>query len=231
MEGLGRVAVCVAIRYVVAGQDSRLAQVRRHDGGQREHHIAHHRDGVGFEEGVAARRDHHGISHYIRHLTNADSIRDGAYYLGSGEHPSFRGCDREVIRDRIDLRGDEGRIEVGNRAYAARILRGYRGDGTGAEDGERGEGLEVRLDSRASAGIRACDGERNSDHGAWKSLPRKAKVLLPAHVADFPRVLEDHATSYRSSAMREVSWRSGKVARIASVDTSAIAMNKTQAPE
>jgi hypothetical protein len=40
-----------------------------------------------------------------------------------------------------------------------------------------------------------------------------------------------YATSYRSSAMREVSWRSGRVARIASADTSAIAMNKTQASE
>src|SRR5260370_35460579 len=164
-QRLRRLAHRITIRHVAAGQDTRLAQMRRADGGQREHHIAHHRDRVGFEEGVAARRDHHGIDHYIRDLTNADSIRDGAYYLGSGEHPSFRGCDREVIRDRIDLRGDEGRIEVGNRAYAARILRGYRGDHAVAEDGERGEGLEVRLDSRASAGIRARDGERNSGHG------------------------------------------------------------------
>ena len=45
------------------------------------------------------------------------------------------------------------------------------------------------------------------------------------------RVLEDHATSYRSAAVHEVSRRSGKVARIASADTSAIAMNKSQAPE
>jgi hypothetical protein len=75
----------------------------------------------------------------------------------------------EWIRDRIDLRSDQGRIEVGNGAHAPRVLRGYRGDGAGAEDGERGEGLEIRLDSRASAGIRAGDGERNSDHGAWKA--------------------------------------------------------------
>ena len=44
-------------------------------------------------------------------------------------------------------------------------------------------------------------------------------------------VLEDHARSYRSSAMGELSWRSGRVARIASADTSVIAMNKTQARE
>jgi len=166
---VGRLADRIAIRHVAAGQDTRLAQIRRDDGGQREHHIAHHRERVGFEEGVAARRDHHGIDHDIRDFTNADSIRDGAYCLGSGEHPGFRGGDREVICDRIDLRGDEGRIEVGNRVHAARILRGYRGDGAGAEDGERGEGLEVRLDSRTSAGIRAGDGERNSGHGAWKA--------------------------------------------------------------
>src|SRR5216683_4585873 len=181
-QRLRRLAHRLAIRHVAAGQDTRLAQIRRDDGGQREHHVAHHRDRIGFEEDVAARCDHHGIDHDIRDLANADSIRDGAYYLGSGEHPGFRGCDREVIRDRIDLRGDEGGIEVGNAAHAARILRGYRGDGARAEDGERCEGFEVRLDSRASAGIRACDGERNSGHGAW-SLPRKLKVLLPA--ADF----------------------------------------------
>src|SRR5438876_1143897 len=68
----------------------------------------------------------------------------------------------------------------GSTAHAQRILRGYRGDGAGAEDGERCEGLEVRLDSRASAGIGTCDGERNSGHGAWR-LPRKLKVPLPAH--------------------------------------------------
>jgi hypothetical protein len=138
---------------------------------KREHHLTHHRDRIGFEEGVAARCDHHGIDHDIRDLVKVDSIRDGAYYVASGEHPGFRGCDREVICDRINLRSDKGGIEVGNAAHAACILRGYRGDGAGAEDGERREGLEVRLDCRASAGIRTCDGERDSGHCAW-SLPR-----------------------------------------------------------
>jgi hypothetical protein len=51
------------------------------------------------------------------------------------------------------LHGDEGGIEAGNAAHAARILRGYRGDGAGAEDGEPCEGLEVRLASRPSWGM------------------------------------------------------------------------------
>ena len=42
-----------------------------------------------------------GSTTTIRDLANADSIPGGAYYLGSGEHPGFRGCDREVICDRI----------------------------------------------------------------------------------------------------------------------------------
>ena len=117
-QRVGRLADRIAIRHVAAGQDTRLAQIRRDDGGQREHHVTHHRDRVGFEKDVAARRDHHGIDHDIRDFTNADSIRDSADYLSSREHPGFRGGDREVICDRIDLRSDQGRIEIGNGAYA-----------------------------------------------------------------------------------------------------------------
>ena len=39
------------------------------------------------------------------------------------------------------------------------ILRGYCGDGAGAEDCECCEGFKVRLNSRASTGIRTGDGE------------------------------------------------------------------------
>ena len=128
------------------------------------------------------------------------------------------GCDREVICDRIDLRSDKGGIEVGNAAHAALILRGYRGDGAGAEDGERCEGLEVRLDSRASAGIRACDGERNSGHGAW-SLPRKLKVLLPA--ADFRYIALD-APGSRQSDRNDAAVFNAAMTSVSSVELSQI---------
>ena len=49
---------------------------------------------------------------------NADSICNGPYYLGP-EHAGFGSSDSEVVRYRIDLRGDESRINVDYRPHAS----------------------------------------------------------------------------------------------------------------
>ena len=55
---------------------------------------------------------------------------------------------------------DIGRREW-NARDASRVLRGERRDRAGAVDAERGEGLQIGLNARAAARIRAGDGQRD----------------------------------------------------------------------
>src|SRR5680860_1619691 len=59
---------------------------------------------------------------------------------------------------------------------AARVLRGECGDGAGAVDAERGDGLEVGLDAGAAAGVGNGDGERDGQGSCGQLLQGRQAV-------------------------------------------------------
>ena len=98
------------------------------------------------------------------------------------EHADLDRGDVEILENRVDLRARRSSRRSGvDRADAERVLRGHRRDRARAVDAERGEGLEIGLDPRAAAGIRAGDRQRDRrprGHGAPRRRDPFARARL-----------------------------------------------------
>jgi hypothetical protein len=125
---------------------------------------------LGLEQAVAAGGDHHRVDDEPGQPAGRREVGDGVDDVGRREHARFHRSDGEVVEHGVDLRDDE---IGGHRMYTADpsgVLGGQRGDGGGAEDAERGEGLQVGLDAGAAAGVRAGNGQRDGwGHAAVSS--------------------------------------------------------------
>ena len=72
----------------------------------------HLMNGVLVEQPVAALRDHHGVDDQPREAPRRAMTSATARTIGGGrQHAGFRGGDRDVVGDRLDLRDDEVRLE------------------------------------------------------------------------------------------------------------------------
>ncbi len=94
-------------------------------------------------------------------LFSAEKIGDDADIFRREQHSGFHRRGRQFFKHGFDLlpqHPGRNRLDAEN---APGILGGEAGDGAGAVDAERSEGLQVRLDARAAAAVRAGDGERN----------------------------------------------------------------------
>src|SRR5947208_1275453 len=99
----------------------------------------------------------------------------------------------EVREHRVDLRSDELRRQVENALDPDGILRGHGGDHAHPEDAEGREGLEVRLDACAAAGVRAGDGQRlgnNHRPTQYTSHGRDAQTPAGSTSTNSPRTGE-----------------------------------------
>ena len=134
--------------------------------------MAQGRDRILVEQRIAALGQHDRVDHHQRQL----ELRDGGSHRfddrRGGEHAGLRRVDVDIRGDRFDLCGDK----VGRHGLCGRdphgVLRRDGGDGGGAENPVRGEGLEVGLDAGAAAGVAAGDGQRRLDrsgHGGVSS--------------------------------------------------------------
>ena len=144
-----------------ARQDRRFIEVRGDECREREQTFPNDRFGGGIEEPVAGGSDHDGIADISTPLVSADRIGDLAHQRRGGEHPGFHRCRRQILGNRIELRGDHA---VGYRmhgAHAASILRCQCDDDTGTEHAELMKRLEVGLDAGTATRIRPGDRERN----------------------------------------------------------------------
>lgn len=136
--------------FVAVGCDKR---------GKGEEFFAHGIHGTGFHEGGSAGGDHHGVEH------EGNTWSRGAQFAGNGandgcgeKHPCLHGRDGQGFKDEANLVCDNARAEGRDAVDAAGMLRDDRGDGGGPVDAQGGECLEVGLDSRATAVVRARDG-------------------------------------------------------------------------
>ena len=102
------------------------------------------------------------------------TIRNRTHDFAIGEHADFHSGDFNVSKDRVNLRGDEGR---GRRVHArntARILGGERCDDRHAVTAKRCKSFQIRLNTGAARGVGARDGENIRRHG---EIPLKRNGL------------------------------------------------------
>ena len=92
-----------------------------------------------------------------------EEIRDGLDDRPREEHPGLGSVHSDVREDRLELGPDEvgRRLVHGRHAHGA--LGGESDDGTHPEATGACEGLEIRLDSGAAAGVGACDRQTARD--------------------------------------------------------------------
>ena len=136
-----------------------LGHVRRDDGGAREEQRSQGALSVLVEKPGAALGDHHGVEHdrSLRH--EVQRLVDRLDRRRRAEHADLHGIYADVLGNRPNLFDDDfarNRMDRGDRDG---VLGGDRGDRGHPVDPTAGERLEIRLNARPAAGIRAGDGE------------------------------------------------------------------------
>ena len=96
--------------------------------------------------------------------------------------PVFTAAGRQLVEHRFDLAPHDVHAARLDAAHARRVLRGDAGDGAGAMHAERGEGLQVGLDARPAAAVRAGDGERHGKQWSFRHAPNLLSVSIRVHL-------------------------------------------------
>src|SRR5699024_885160 len=107
---------------------------------------------------ITALGDHHRVHHHVRQLVPVDRLGDGLGDLGGGEHSDLDRVHARVGQERVELVRDELGGNTVHPGDTAGGLGGECGDHTHPEGAVGGEGLQVGLDPRASAGVAAGHG-------------------------------------------------------------------------
>ena len=144
--------------HIDAGQHLRFGQVGRQHVGQRQQMPLHRRHRRIVQQRRAAFGYHHGVEHHRAETAFFQAFGHTFDDFRRSQHTEFEGADLEIVAHGFNLAADNlGRHEV-HRRHAERVLRRYRGYGAGAEHAAHLKGFQIRLNARAAAGIRACDG-------------------------------------------------------------------------
>jgi hypothetical protein len=137
--------------------------IRCHDRREREQPRHQLVDRVILEELRAAACDHDRI-HDEWHAGVGEVVGNGPDQLRREEHPRLRRIDPDVVEDRLELSADELGRELVHRRNLDRVLRGQRDDRRHPVAAGSRERLQVRLDPRASAGVRPGNGQCSRNH-------------------------------------------------------------------
>ena len=175
------------------------------DEGCERHEAA--RDGalcIDGQQPVAGRRHHDGVEHVIGKTVADDAVGDCLDQLGGPEHSRLDRLWRQILRQCVELCGDEGGRHGFPGADAARVLRGDGAHHTGAIHTELVERLEVCLDAGAAPGVRTGYGEGDS-HG-W-DVQRLAARVGPA---TFPCLAEVTIATNLTSTIRDLKRRKAR---------------------
>ncbi|MCW0424680.1 hypothetical protein NB713_002623 [Xanthomonas sacchari] len=148
-----------------AEQQLRFRHVRRHQRRQRQQALAQRVQGIVLQQLGAAGGHHHRVQHHPRWAIFFQRIGDQVDHLGVGEHAELDRADVEVGEAGIDLCAQERQRRHVYRGDAAGVLCGQRGGRRQPVHAVRGEGLEIRLDAGAAAGIGAGDAQCGDDGG------------------------------------------------------------------
>ena len=136
--------------FVQVGRDQRGA--RKQLGHQRLHRGRLDQRGAGG-------RHHHRIEHHVRQRVAVDGLRHGLRDLGRVQHADLDRVHADVAGHGVDLRGQKIRRHGVDAGHAQRVLRRQRGERAHAVGAQRGKSFQISLNARATARIRAGDGQ------------------------------------------------------------------------
>ncbi len=143
-----------------------LGKIRCDHTCHRDEHRAQCRNRIFPQQMMAALRHHHRIQHDVAHPMMPQTLCDRRGNLRCRHHADLNRIDPHVGEYRVDLFGDESRVDGLKGSHTLRVLRRQRGDNRHAIGTERGECLQVGLDAGAAAWIRAGDGKDIGNHAA-----------------------------------------------------------------
>src|SRR3989441_284132 len=150
-----------------ARQRLRLVKVRRHHQRLRQQLLDERGPSLRLQELIARLGDHHRIEHHPQGVAPSFLPRISAQplrHLGDDrrrrEHADLHHVGAEVREHGLDLPADELGRQVEDALDAERVLGGHGGGHPHPRHPERPEGLQIRPDSRAAAGIGAGDRQR-----------------------------------------------------------------------
>ena len=114
-------------------------------------------DGVVADELGAARGDHDGIDDDVFRAVFPQLPRDDLDQSGGRDHADLDRVRADVGKNAVELLGEEIRRYLKDSLDAGGILGGQGGDGAHGVNAVCGHGLDVGLNSGASAGIASSD--------------------------------------------------------------------------
>lgn len=152
---LGHVGVGV---YGHARQKFGFGPVGREQIGQRQDAFLQRVHGVLLQQAVAA------LTHAYRvHHQGKTSVRQAVGHRsddgGGKQHAGFRGVDGKARQHGLQLQGHKGRVRGVDARHPQAVLGGKGGNDAHAVCPEHGDGFQIGLNARASAGIGPGDGQ------------------------------------------------------------------------
>jgi len=166
-----------AIVHHAAGQDRGLVQVWGDQRGEREQILSHYLFGLGTEEPGPRGGHHDRIDHERSPAVFPDCARYQPDQRGLGQHAGLERGRRKILRQCGELFGDHVFGDALDGADLPGVLGGQSDDHRRPEDAELLEGLEIRLDAGATAGIRSGNGEGNL-HRASTGMSSSLQTLI-----------------------------------------------------
>src|SRR6266508_3579873 len=112
------------------------------------------------DQPLAARGHEHRADHDQRQIELSDGGGHGFHNRRGGEHADLRRLERQVARNRLDLRRHQIGRGRGDAVDADRVLDRNRGDCARAVHTQGGKRLEVGLNARTAARVAARDCQR-----------------------------------------------------------------------
>ena len=143
-------------------------------------------DCVLVQQSVTRGGDHHRVEHVGAPVVVPDRAGNEVHQRRGGQHSGLDRHRGKVFGQRRELGRDDFFGHRVHGAHADGVLGGDRHDHRGSVDPELMEGLEVRLDAGATAGIGAGNGERD---WRWRSIrsgreTRRSWSIITGSLAD-----------------------------------------------
>ena len=143
----------------------RFGEIGRKQRRHRQQHFAQRCLGCAQQQPMSALGDHDGIDDQRRGGgVFAERGNNRLDHLGAVQHAGLHGVSADVGKHNLDLLGNEGRLDCHDAMHAFGVLGGQRRDRRRGESIHGGHRLDVRLDPRPAAGIRAGNDQNTTPH-------------------------------------------------------------------
>jgi hypothetical protein len=132
-------------------QHARFPQIRRDNVRQRQQLARERVYRILAQQPIAALGDHHGVDDQFLDAPASRARRHHLNNLRAEEHPRLGSVRTNVAHDGVDLLPDELWVDGVDALHAERILSGDGGNRAAAVHAQRGEGLQIGLNTCTAA--------------------------------------------------------------------------------